>query len=238
MYRFFVLLILLSFIQTPLIAQKTTQLDGSGDFSLAPGFGIITSKKIVPKASGTCYWDKSYCLGDIYLRDKDVIIKNKWFRYNIKEKQIEVKNDSQIVAVASFYIDKIKYLQDGKNKILVNAEDYVYNKIPLSGFLEILENGKYQLVKKNNLEEEKFEDNYIPALDLGKKANTIRKKAIFFISDKKKELLKIKNKKKSNFQLFGEYASKVFAYVKQEKLKFSKQEHLVLIIRHYNSILK
>lgn len=239
MNRFITFTFLLLIITNLTYSQKVTQLDGSGNLSLAPVFGTVTSKKIKPQAVGSYYWYEDYYSGNILLKEDNFLIKDKQFRYNIKNKQLEIKNGKHVIGIASFYVKRLEYINKlNQNRVFVDAEDYSQNNVPFRGFFELLVEDEYQLIKKITLVEEKFEDNYVAALDVGSKTNEIKRKEKFYISDENKEVFEVKNKKKANLGIFGDKSEDIGSYMKENKLKFSREEDLVKIVKYYNDLAK
>ena len=100
------------------------------------------------------------------------------------------------------------------------------------GFVELLHKGEqYDLYEYHTMEIQTA--NYIPALDAGDKRDKLIRKSEFYLFADEKGSLIINNKKKF-LELFPEDQAKAKGILKENKLKVSRKEDLVIFFQEMN----
>lgn len=219
--------------------QRITQLDGSQDLSLIPGYGIVTTNPLKPEETkGSFYLFEDWRQGDIYLSKKNLVIKNCALRYNLYNRQIEILNQKEVRALYAAQVDSFQCIHPQKDlkQRFVNATQYQYQESTLVGFMEILTDSKIQALAKTEAHLENAEGKYVPALNVGSRTQEVKKEEQFYLARDNK-LFEIKNKKDITVCLTDQ-AEALDNYIKENNLKPNKRkEDLIRVIDFYHSLV-
>ena len=214
---------------------QTRQSAGKLNINTAPR-GIINEiydpEPITIKGSYYLLDDWYSC--NIILKNGQTDTKNAC-KYNLETSHLEIKIENEIRALNLRYIDNFSlYGEDISDTLFFeNASKYTEEKIPLTGILEIIVKGKNKLISKPGLK--KQQGNYIPALDVGEKAETYVKNEVLYFADGNKLRL-IKGKKGEWLKELNDQQEIIKEYAKENKLGFRKKEHLTRLIRYCNTL--
>jgi hypothetical protein len=131
-----------------------------------------------------------------------------------------------------------KYSFQGKqldSLYFVNSAAYKFEDTPFDGFLQLLCDGEFQLLKLTRAEIVK--PSYNPSLEVGDRDAYIVKKETLYYSLPDKRISKVKGKSEI-LSLLGERKDLVKSFITSNRLGFKNEEDLIKIFSHYNSLKK
>jgi hypothetical protein len=173
---------------------------------------------------GSPYLNSEFIDGVFYLKDTTAV--KILLRYNIYTDEMEYQSNG-----VNYAVGNPLYL----NKILLGESVFVYLPfIQKGGYFELFEVGKCTLVQKKLIyikpaeEPKAMQSTYIPA-------KFIRKPDIFYMLVNDTLVFKIDNMK-SIKKALQDQQLKIDSFIKQEKIKNTKQENLIKIVKYYNSL--
>ena len=123
-------------------------------------------------------------------------------------------------------------LEFDKKKFVYTS--YVDKGDDFNGYFEVLEEGKCDLYRRYTCRLE--EGYYNKALSAGDRSYKYVKFEHYYMSKDNEPAVKIKAKKGSLFKIMTENKDEIDIYIKENKLKLSKEEDLIKLINYYNSL--
>ena len=215
-------------------ATNTLMRIGSGNSFSAADMIQMMPPSNVSGVDGNSYWDEHWGASSILLYDKPALSEGWYTRYDIRTDEFEFMVNKQVKVAKGSFIKNVVWIDSlsQKSRFLVNAKDYRLEGVPLIGFLEVIVDGDQQLIKR--IELQILKPNYNVAMSTGSKNSRITKREIFFYSTNG-DLFEIKSRK-SLEPLFAEHSEQMFSFIKEERLKTSKQEDLTRIFEHLNTL--
>jgi hypothetical protein len=182
---------------------------------------------------GDTYFDKKWNIARMMLFEKEKIIEGFYMRYDIKLDVVEINSDKGVKVLDVRRVKSIAWIDSLSNaqRFFINGRLFQLSGTPLTGFLEVIVDGKMPLIRRMTIIEKN--PDYIPAFDMGSRDVRMLKKDIFYYPVGK-ELNKI-GSKKSLIAAFGDYAKDVESYIKINKLDIDDERHLASIFEYYNS---
>jgi len=181
------------------------------------------------KYQGSPYLDKEFILGKVILNNSKII--NTGLRYNAYSDNFEFYNKDVIMSLSK--IDGTKIILTGKTFVLRSLKSE--NSTSKNYYQELTENGRLRLYKKyykKFVEAKKSKSSY--GSDKPAKFELIT--SYFFEKSGSKDLELFKLKKKDILLLMKDKSSDIKKYLKNEKLKLSKEQDLVKLFDYYNSL--
>jgi hypothetical protein len=217
-----------SLAQTPAInnnVRASNLLNRFTEYRLTPGemaIGISTPREV--KIIGDVYLDIHWGKSSIEVFNSEKLIEGYFARFDIKNNEVEFQIDRSIRVLPGNKVKSVVWIDSitQQPRIIENASKYVFNDVPLNGFLEILVDGKTPLLKRYFLEI--LKPDFSPALNVGSKDYRILKKVEYFYAIGN-QLTKIKGKK-SLGQLISNSEKDVNLFIKAESLNLKKEEDL------------
>lgn len=182
------------------------------------------------ETTGTYYLHEDWTKANIKLTTEEVI-ENYEIKINVKEKNIEIKSEDEILLLD---FDQILTVQCENNGIL---ENYVNSKNFLEteelGFAQLMYNGSVKLFQQPELV--LLPANYNTAMAAGTNNDkyVIENKLYLYINN---DLIQIKNNKKSVLKALNDKEEMLSSYIKENKIKFKEISDLILVIDYYNQI--
>ncbi len=186
---------------------------------------------------GDTYLETSFSPGNVILKDKERMLENFRIRYDIHRDEMEFKTNNGVrvlpgAKIKSFVMldslsGKRRYFMRGN--VLSSSRDLLHD-----GFFEILNEGTVPVLKKSSIVIKKAD--YRPELDLGSRDTKILKKQEYFLLIDK-NIREVPGQKKKVFGLFGSHEETIEAFAKQYGLNPSREEDLIKIVDHYNSLI-
>ena len=186
------------------------------------------------KLDGNPYWDEHWGTSSVLLYDNPKPNDGYLTRYDIRRDELEFNINGQVKVAQGKLVKNVVWIDSvtRKSRFLVNARDYKLDGVPLIGFIEILVEGEPALVKKTNLEV--LQPNYNVALSTGNQNSRIVKENAFFYTTNN-ELFEITSKKKIE-PLFGNDTEQMNKFIKEERLRTSRQDDLIRIFTQLASL--
>lgn len=178
------------------------------------------------------YLDEEWNWGSIQLLDTSKVIKGYPIRYDVLNGIVEIKTIEETKYIEDFKLSAFKYFDNqGKELFFINSK--LYNLNIENQMLQVLVNGETKLFKETIVsrnQEDALNYGVSPSL----KTVSVKHKFYVLKGDKIKE---IRRKKRDLLNYFGEKAKDVVSYVKENKLRYSKEAHMKRIVEYYNSII-
>ena len=183
------------------------------------------SKKVADyiNIAGNPYMNSEFVEGVLYLKDSTSVTLP--LRYNLYTNEMEYQYKG-----ANYAVGNPQTLQ----KAVIGMSEFVYLPItPGSGYYEIFEFGKCSLIQKKSV-------TFTPA-DYGKPivgsipAKFTRNRDVLYLLDSNSPPYQVGNIK-SVIDFLQDQGPKIENFIKQEKIKNTKKENLIKIIKYYNSL--
>jgi hypothetical protein len=171
---------------------------------------------------GSPYLNNEFVNGIFYVKDT-VAIKLP-IRYNIYSDHMEYKSEGAV-----YYVDSPQSL----SRIVLGESVFVYLPfIGKGGYYEMLETGKCRLVQKRRVEFKHSETKPIEGLIKSRfESNT----DLFYLVNNQNQAFRIENMN-SVLKALPDQKTKIEAFIKQEKIRNTKKENLIKIIKYYDSM--
>ena len=211
--------------------ERLTDSNGLGNnemlygIPLAPG-GVVGDNYL------TTDWSSSAIL--LYKNEK--LIKGYPIRYDIAANQLNVKSSGGIKVLEGSAVKSFSMIDSARNnlKYFINAGEYTLDGSTMTGFFEVLVDGRVALFKRLRVVLKKAD--YNSALDIGSRDDKIVKQATYYLNQTLvvTELPSAKNKLAS---LMGDRGDEVKDFIDRNKLSVRKEDDLVRIFQYYNSLL-
>ncbi len=186
----------------------------------------------MPDVIGDTYWDNHWAQSSLLMYNRSEAIEGYLIRYDIYKNEFEFKLSGGVKVLQGALVKDMIWLDSltGTTRVLINARDFTEDGAKVSGFIEVLAEGKNSLYKKLRLEILKPDFN--PALNVGSKDARILKKEAFYFNQGT-ELTRIKSKKSLEPLLQGK-AEQVEKYLKTENIRFNSENDLVKLFQFLN----
>ena len=185
--------------------------------------------------NGTTHLDTKWNLADITFFDSK-ILEGIPVKYELKENRLELFASKEVRMVE---VKKIKSLvwRDSLThlpKRFINGNEYNERGAPLTGLLEVLEDGKIPLLKRNFVSIRK--PDFVAELGTGNYNTEISKSATYYyaIGAAVTEITSRKNL----LQAFGSDASEVKKFMNTNNSSIRSEHDLVAVFRNYNQKFK
>lgn len=199
--------------------------------SAAYGTGFKGRLNVEGKIKGHPYLDTLWSVSCFYFyNSKDSFTTPA--RYNVMVDEFEVQTSAGIRALHGDIVKTFAIENNSESVNWVNAKDYKENGVELSGFFEVLSEGKASLLKQTQIEI--IKPTYKISLDAGDKNTYLIPKYVYYYAMPDKAIMKIKNQG-DLIHLF-ENKTEVSKFIKDNNLSSKKQEHLKRIFDFYNAL--
>jgi hypothetical protein len=198
-----------------------------------------------PKVIGNSFLRDDWSTGTLYVTLNRKVesqplkydIENNLFLVKEGEDRKYVKNDTFTVVNGVIVLAfEVQDPEKGTRRYLNSTNSgFKRSGEPALGFLEILVDGDINLYMKTELSILKA--NFNMALNIGEKEDRVVKENVYYLRKKEQdELFQISKNKKDNLTFFQEKQAEVNSYIKQQNLKFNREEDLIQLVKHYNSL--
>jgi hypothetical protein len=205
------------------------------DKSTNPGEVLMEFDHRSPSVKGDYYILEQWENGDIVL-SSGVIITDQLMNYDLEFDLLEVRLKDQIKVVPLNKIDYFTFnLPTDQKRLFKPCQVYFYqDNVPLAGACEVIDSSYYGLIIKYISDVK--EATYVPALDMGEKDHEIiiRKKYYLTIGDLAVEIPK---KRREFLDIFRPHSSLLESYMKENKLKYKKENDLQRILSYFNTLI-
>lgn len=196
--------------------------------------GFLSKTKPAEAAiEGEPYLFTDWATARIFLKTKHVF-ENFKINLDLTNNEINVKTDQDIRILEgnrAVYFET--YNSSNDTTVFINGNNFKIDNIPLTGFLEVKENGKWRLLSKTEIE--LLPPSYYVQFNTGSQNSKYSKSEVLYIANEKNQLVRTKNIKKKDLQFFKDHEAAVQGFVDQHKTKFNKEEDLIEFVRFLNS---
>ena len=204
---------------------STVNQFGSGSISIF----IANPEKPYVGFKGNPYLDENFIEG-VMVVDDTIRVRNFPLRYNLFKQNMEFISKDEIYYIINPF--RVNYLEFDKKKFLYIC--YADKGDDFNGYFEVLEEGKCDLYRRYTCRLE--EGYYNKALSAGDRSYKYVKFEHYYMSKDNEPAVKIKAKKGSLFKIMTENKDEIDNYIKENKLKLSKEEDLIKLVNYYNSL--
>jgi hypothetical protein len=210
-----------------LFASRPNFVGGNSVFGIPP-----EPKQLI----GNFYLDPNWNKASILLYKNSEVIEGYLVRYQINSNTFEIRaeDSDEISSIPGLRIQNVVWVDKEYNipRFFINGMDFKEDGVPISGFFEVLVDGKKPLLRRTiaNIKA----SNYNEALMVGEKDDTIVKRNQYYYTVGK-SIHKIPKKKKQFLGIFEEQAQTIAAFIESNKLNFKESSALYSIFTQYNS---
>jgi hypothetical protein len=196
-------------------------------------FGIPPEPK---RLVGNYYLDPKWNKASILLYKENEIMEGYFVRYNISSNNFELRDEEsdQVTVLPGLRVQNIVWVDSEHNvpRYFVNGMDFKDEGVPISGFFEVLVDGKLPLVRRTLAIIK--ESNYNEALMVGERNDQIVKRNTYFFL-REGEVVAIPKQKKKFYKIFGEEVEKIEIFVKENAVNVRKPSGYFNVFTFYNS---
>lgn len=171
---------------------------------------------------GSPYLNKEFVNGTFYVKDT-LAIKHP-IRYNLYTDQMEYQSEG-----LNYYVGSPQSL----SRIILGESVFIYLPfIEKGGYFELFEPGKCKLVQKRKVEFRHSETKPIVGLI---KSSYERIPDVFYLVINQNQVFRVVNMN-SVMNALQDQRPKIEIFIKQEKIRNTKKENLIKIVKYYNSL--
>lgn len=183
-----------------------------------------------PKLIGSSYLSEEWQSAEIFLKTGEKI-EGYPVKVEIEHANVEIQYKGEIKFLNLEAIDFIRCFDSntGKYSIVKSAKQFNQNDTPLTGIVEVINDGsRYSVVKHFYIEIRMA--NYNVALDVGSKDHQKLKKEKLYLAQGTK-LLAVKGNKNKLTEQLGDDSERAQKIIKSHKLNLSKESDLVTLVK-------
>lgn len=196
-------------------------------------YGIPPEPK---RVEGNTYLDLKWNLSTILLYQNQQIMEGYRTRYNILSNQFELMESEtlQISTMPGFRIQNIVLMDSSYNipRFFVNGMDFKEENVPISGFFEVLVEGKMPLMRRTLAIFK--ESNYNTALMIGNRNDKFIKRNIYYYLVGV-NLTQMPTNRKKLFAIFGDKSQIMEEFVAQNSLNIREPSAVFQLFTFYNA---
>ena len=204
------------------LSSSTTLLYGNND------------SKAISKITGSPYLIDGFASTDMVI---EVVGKeqnaNFNARFNIYSNTFEVKYNEEIKYLDAAAVRTFEYTEGDKKFKFIQAVKFQEAGFEGKGFVELLSEGKAQLIAQEDISVKKVTKRGFGVPDEVSETFYREKSYFIFISD---QFYDFKSFRNSSLEIFGDKADLVKDFVKSENLKFRNEEDIRKAVNHFNSL--
>lgn len=191
-------------------AKQKESLKGSPFLFREPKKGVVKIKN---------HYDKEYAFEQI--------------RYDAFTHDLEVILEGKKRYIRGVDLNGFVLHHQGKKLYFINANRYSFKGTKLYGFVQLVEDGEVQLLKRVKVHI--LKSNYNVALNVGSNFDQFTRKTEFFYGHK--GVLHQIKRKRDMYRFFSKHNYEAKTFMKQNKMKFRKykEQVLQLLARNYNN---
>lgn len=235
--KFILALVLFCIFPLGTHAQTTIGgIPGKGiDINTYSGGTITEIHTLPPPTKGSTYLSDLWNIGNVYLYNMKKVEEYP-LKYEIAFDMLEIKAGDAVKVIDGSRIYQFNWFDSQVSKVrtFVNARDYEIDGVPLTGFLEVIFPGRnYSLFARYTTEV--IPSSYVKALDIGEKSEKIVKNIEYYLYTNGTLMAAEKSRKKLARQ-FKNLESKVFSYIKSNRLNCREEDELAEIVSFANDL--
>ncbi len=186
--------------------------------------------------NGTTYLDTKWNVADITFFDSGKLLESIPVKYDLKEHRLELFASKEVRMVE---VKKIKSLvwRDSLThlpKYFINGNEYNEDGAPLTGLLEVLEDGKLPLLKRNFVSIRR--PDFVAEMGTGNIDTEISKSATYYyaVGPVVTEI----TSRKTLLQAFGSDAPAVKKFMNTNNSSIRNEQDLIRVFRYYHEKFK
>jgi len=212
--------------------ERLTDSNGLGTNEMMFGIPLPEGKVI-----GDTYLYKEWKRSVILLYDGNKLLEGFPIRYDIKADELDVKTVNGVKVLAGRNVKSFIWIDSARRDpyYFINAKEYKNEGIALTGFFEVLVDGKIPLFKKMNVTIKQAD--YNVQLSIGSRDDKILKKPTYYYA-RGLEAIEVPGNKKKFLTLFKDKTEEVEKYISANALSVKKEDDLIRIFTYYNSLIK
>lgn len=222
----------------PVAAQQVQGTAQTNSHIYGDGFGArVREIPYVPgETEGSYYLFDHWSPGTITMSNGEKV-SDMFLKYSFENRSLEIKTDTAYLSMNVSDTDQFSIYDDEQRQFrnFVAARRYKLDGTPLVGALELLYEGKIELVAK--VAPKLIEANYKGALSGGSTNDKIVKKKEYYLVTDDSKLIALPSKKKQAIKVLQQFDPQIEGYLKEERLKLKKEEDLVLLAEHLSNQL-
>lgn len=214
--------------------SATNAIDAFINYTVSPGYLLYGIPESSGAIVGNAYLKDDWKKATLKLMGNDREYSIPQCKVNLYSNQIEINFNNIIKAIDGSKVDNFTLHDESiiSQRLYRNASQYKIKGITQTGFLEILVEGTIPLVKKTGIIIKR--PDYNIQLNVGSKNTKIIKEETLYVV-KNEELINVKSIKNKKFPLiFGDSSSIMGKFIDDNSLRYSAEEDLILIFKHYN----
>lgn len=202
---------------------QVSRSDGMIDLSNDLAHTLVEQIPFNPiTTEGTHYYSDEWEEGEIELNNGS-FIKGFTLKYDIENDELQINAQSKIRTLDGLEVNRFTILHENRSVNFINAMTFTLEGTPLTGFFEVVADGKYKLLSKLSISMKKA--TYNLAIDMGTEENVITKVETLYLATES-QLNKLSKNKKKTLVFFGNSAEAIEQYAKTNGLGFRKKERL------------
>ena len=212
--------------------ERLTDSNGLGTNEMMYGIPLPPGKVI-----GDTYLYPQWKRSAILLYDGNKLLEGFPIRYDIKADDLDVKSKNGVKVLAGKNVKSFIWVDSllAEPTYFINAKEYKLNGVPLSGFFEVLVDGKAPLFKKMLVTVKKAD--YNVQLSIGSRDDKILKNPEYYYSTGD-EVIESPSSNKKLLPMFGDMKSEMGRFIDENDLSAKNEDDLIMIFKHYNTLLK
>lgn len=158
-------------------------------------------------------------------------------RIDLRTYLVEFKLGDAVKSIDPNAIRRVHYQRPGEQGIASfwNVREFKGYPDELSGFVEMLAEGKLKVVKSHSLLY--IKPTYNAALSVGDKNAKYFKRYAYYYADAKSNLIKFKPKRKELVALMADKASLVIQFMNEKKLSLDSDQEIKMVLSFYNKLI-
>jgi hypothetical protein len=188
-----------------------------------------------PTLVGDSYFNKDWKKSSVALYEREGLLTGYLIRFELLKNELEVKTNGGVKIIEGSRVSGFMLTDSIHHKptYFINGKDFKLNELAVPGFLEVIVDGKYMLVKKHDITIRKSD--YNMKLDVGRRNDEIiRSSALYYVQAN--ELKKAPRTKNGVVQVFSDKRSEIEKFIKINNLNLKLEDHLEAVFKHYNSL--
>jgi hypothetical protein len=190
------------------------------------------------KVIGDTYLSTDWKIATVLLYADNKIIEGFPTRYDIGTNELEFNAKNGVKALSGEKVKSFVWIDSQTNtpSYFVNAKEFKnIDNVPFIGFFQILSDGTLPLMKRTKITVKKAD--YNAALNVGSPDDKILKSEELCYS-KENKVFKMPGSNKKAVPVFGDKAAEIKKFIDENSLSVGKEEDLIKIFDHFNSLTK
>jgi len=212
-------------------------VEGLSDATVAGKNEVLYGVAAPPgKVIGDTYLSTLWRPSAIQLYKDDRVIEGYDCRYDLQSDALDVKTKEGVKVLEGKRIRSFSWQDSSRLEpvFFVNASDFKLDGVPLTGFFEVLVDGKAPLLKRITLHLKKAD--YNVSFDVGSRDDKILKQSQYYVG-RENAVTELGSSKKKVLALFGDQAAEMERFLNNNQVSLKQETDLIKVFQHYNSLL-